>query len=128
MRLAMVVIGILLSLASFWSHATKKMTLDLAVAWCLAGITIVVIGAVPALSRWLEYISAWTGAALLMVAIVGLWSSFRICLVLSRLAAQNQELAMQVSLLLASQQQTAPPPAAAKAEEKTGHEKSTVCY
>lgn len=104
MRLMMVAVGILLAFASFWYHAAKKLTLDLAAAWCLVGVVLVVVGAVPLLSRWLERISGWTGMALFSVGGVCLWAAFSVCLTLSRLLTQNQELTMQVSLLRGVQQ------------------------
>ena len=90
MRLTLVGVGLLVAAASFWFHAAKKMTSDLATAWCLVGIVILVIGAVPVLSDWLGRISVWTGMALLISGSVGLWAAFRICLILSRLVTQNQ--------------------------------------
>ena len=129
MRLTLVGVGLLVAAVSFWFHAAKKMTSDLATAWCLVGIVILVIGAVPALSDWLGRISVWTGMALLISVSVGLWAAFRICLILSRLVTQNQELAMQVSLLLGTQQH---PPGKPAATEETGggsaHEESPVCH
>ncbi len=129
MRLTLVGVGLLVAAASFWFHAAKKMTSDLATAWCLVGIVILVIGAVPVLSDWLGRISVWTGMALLISGSVGLWAAFRICLILSRLVTQNQELAMQVSLLLGTQQH---PPVKPAATEETGedsaHEESPVCH
>lgn len=129
MRLTLVGVGLLVAAASFWLHAAKKMTSDLATAWCLVGIVILVIGAVPALSDWLGRISVWTGMALLISVSVGLWAAFRICLILSRLVTQNQELAMQVSLLLGTQQHPPVKPAATEeAEEDSAHEESPVCH
>lgn len=57
MRWALVGVGLLLVYSSFRAHAAKKMTSDLATAWCLVGIVLLVVGVVPPLSRWLDLIS-----------------------------------------------------------------------
>ena len=121
MRGAIVVTGLFLVAGSIWFHAKKKMTLDRAVAGCLLGIAITLGGAAPLLSRWLGLISIWTGAALLCVGVACLLGAFRICLLISRLITQNQELAMMVAILLAERQGDA------AAERKPDHEKNPVC-
>ena len=45
-------------------------------------------------------VSGWTALALFCVGSVCLWGAFLLSLLISRLLSQNQELAMQVSLLL----------------------------
>lgn len=131
MRWAIVGVGLFVSVASFHSHASKKMTSDLATVWFLLGIVIMVIGAVPSLSRWLDQISGWTGVALFFIGAMCLWAAFRICLILSRLVTQNQELAMQVSLLLGAQQPQPGTPAESEEtapEERNSDEKSFICH
>lgn len=100
MRYGLVVVGLALLISSFWFHATKRMISDLAAAWCLLGFVLIVVGTVPTLSMWIDRISGWTGIALFVVGAACLGGAFRICLVISRLTTQNQELAMLVSLLL----------------------------
>lgn len=121
MRCAIVGMGLFLAVGSIWFHAKKKMTLDLAAAWCLLGVAITLVGAVPVLSRWIGLISIWTGAALLCVGAACLLGAFRICLLISRLITQNQELAMMVAILLAERQGDG------SAEGKPDYEKSPVC-
>lgn len=99
-KYGIIFMGIAIMLSSFWFHSIKKMTSDLAVVWCLLGLVMVVVGLVPALSAWINRISGWTGLALFGVGAACLWGAFQICLLISRLLTQNQELAMQVSLLL----------------------------
>lgn len=59
-----------------------------------------VVGIVPALSAWIDRISGQAGITLLFAGAACLGGAFRICLIISRLTTQNQELAMLVSLLL----------------------------
>lgn len=99
-RCGLVLVGVLVIAASFWLHAVKKMTSDLSVAWCLLGLVVAAVGAVPAFSAWLRLISGWTGLALFCVGAVCLWGGFLLTLLISRLLMQTQELAVQVSLLL----------------------------
>lgn len=120
--------GLLLMAASFRFHAGKKMTSDLAAVWCLLGLAIVTVGAVPVLSRWIDLISMWTGIALLCVGAAGLVGAFRICLMLSKLITENQELAMMVSLLLAEHRQQKEWEDTDPAEIGEGHEEHTVCH
>lgn len=103
-KYGMVIMGLIVVLASFWFHSIKKMTPDLAVAWCLLGVVMITVGLVPALSAWIDRISGWTGLALFGVGAVCLWGGFQICLLISKLLTQNQELAMQISLLMEENQ------------------------
>lgn len=100
MRYGLAMVGLVLLISSFWFHAAKKMTSDLAAAWCLLGFVLMMVGLVPVLSTWIDHISGWTGIALFFVGTACLVGAFRICLIISRLTTQNQELAMLVSLLL----------------------------
>ena len=99
-RLGVILVGLILAIASFWSHAAKKMNSDLAVAWCILGVSLVIMGAVPVFSAWLGMISFWTAVALFGVGTVTLGGAFELCLLISRALTQNKELAMQISLLL----------------------------
>ncbi len=100
MRCGLAIVGLVLLISSFWFHAAKKMTSDLAVTWCLLGFVLMVVGIVPALSAWIDRISGQAGITLLFAGAACLGGAFRICLIISRLTTQNQELAMLVSLLL----------------------------
>lgn len=127
MRCVIVGIGLMLVVASFWFHAGKKMNSDLAAVWCLLGLAVAVVGAVPVLSNWLGQISLWTGIALLCVGTACLLGAFRICLMISKLVTENQELAMMVSLLLAERRQEQKEDTAAQVEACAAYEESTVC-
>ena len=107
MRLMIIGIGLGVVLASFWAHAAKWMTPDLAAVWCVAGFLLIAVGAVPALSGWLFHLSIETGMVLLCSGGAFLIAAFYLCLLISRLIMQNMELAMQISLLLAERSQAA---------------------
>ena len=104
-RLGVILVGLALAVCSFGSHAAKKMNSDLAVAWCILGVSLVIMGAVPALSAWLELVSFWTAVALFGVGTAGLGGAFELSVLISRALTQNKELAMQISLLLQENQQ-----------------------
>ncbi len=127
MRIAIVAIGLSLMVFSFLLHAKKKMNSDLATVWCIVGLSVLLVGAVPMFSQWLNLISMWTGVALLCVGTACLIGAFRICVMLSKLTTENCELAMAVSLLLSERQQgEALPSTEAKAGAE--HEEAAVCH
>lgn len=130
MRCAIVGIGLMLVIASFWFHAEEKMNSDLAAVWCVLGFAVILVGAVPVLSKWLDAISMWTGVALLCVGAACLLGAFRICLMISKLVTQNQELAMMVSLMLAERRRDGEGEPAGEAETEACEidEESAVCH
>lgn len=98
-RLGFVVIGILLMMLTFLSHAKKKITVNLAVVWELLGLAAVLVGAIPVLSRWCSLLGEGTAIVMFVIACIVICGGFRICLLISSLMMKTQELAMQVSLL-----------------------------
>lgn len=98
-RLGFVIIGGLLMLITFWSHAKKKITVNLAVVWEILGLAAVLVGAIPGLSRWCSLIGRGTAIIMFVIACIIICGSFRICVLISSLMMKTQELAMQVSLL-----------------------------
>lgn len=124
MRCAVVGVGLILAGSSVWFYAKKKMISDLAAAWCLLGAVVMAVGAIPPFSRWLNLISVWTGIALLGVGAAALLGAFRICLMISQLITQNQELAMTVSLLLAEHRESG----GGSTEGIQDYEESSVCH
>lgn len=127
MRIAIVAIGLSLTVFSFLLHARKKMNSDLATVWCIVGLSVLLVGAVPMFSQWLNLISMWTGIALLCVGTACLVGAFRICVMLSKLTTENCELAMAVSLLL-SERRREDALLPAEAEVGAEHEKNIVCH
>ena len=67
MRYAIVGAGLILAAASVWFYAVRKMTPDLAVAWCLLGAAMTGVGVIPGLSGWLGLLPPWADAVLLCV-------------------------------------------------------------
>lgn len=100
LRYGVIVVGLALAAASFWTHASKRMNSDLSVAWCLLGVALVAMGIVPALCAWMYLISLWTGLVLFVIGAVFLCGIFKLSTLISQVQTQNKELAMQISLLL----------------------------
>lgn len=51
LRIGIVVTGLLIMWQSFYMHAVKKLAINLAVAWEGIGIGLILVGAIPVLSR-----------------------------------------------------------------------------
>lgn len=100
LRYGVIVVGLVLIAVSFWTHASKRMHSDLAVAWCLLGAALAVMGIVPALYAWMSLISLWTGLALFVIGVVCLCGVFKLSTLISQVQTQSKELAMQITLLL----------------------------
>ena len=98
-KLGFIIVGIVLMITAFFSHARKKMTVNLAVVWELLGLASILIGVVPGLSRWCSSLGHGTAIAMFVIGCLMLSGAFRICVLISSLIMKNQELAMQVSLL-----------------------------
>lgn len=99
LKYGIIAVGVLIIIASFWSHSIKKMSVNFAVVWELLGVILIVIGVVPVLSAWTRLISAGTGVALFVLGAICFLGGFQFSLLVSQLTMKNQELAMQVSLL-----------------------------
>lgn len=98
-KLGFIIVGIVIMITTFLSHARKKITVNLAVVWELLGLAAILIGAVPGLSRWCGSLGHGTAIAMFVIGCLILSGAFRICVLISLLIMKNQELAMQVSLL-----------------------------
>ena len=91
--------GFLIMGLTFYLHAVKKLTVNLAVAWEGIGIGLVLVGAIPVLSSWCYLIGEGTVVAMFLVGAVAVWSGYELSVQISSLSLKTQELAMQVSLL-----------------------------
>lgn len=98
-KAVLIIVGLILMVLTFIVHSAKKMTVHLAITWELIGLTGIVIGAVPKFSNWSYLLSRGTAAAVFVAAVLIIWGSYIMSLMISSLAMKNQELAMQVSLL-----------------------------
>lgn len=98
-KIGMIVTGLLIMGLTFYLHAAKKLTVNLAVAWEGIGVGLVLIGAIPVLSAWCYLVGEGTIIAMFLVGSVVVWSGYELSIQISSLAMKTQELAMQVSLL-----------------------------
>ena len=97
-KLGFIIVGIVIMITTFLSHARKKITVNLAVVWELLGLAAILIGAVPGLSRWCGSLGHGSAIAMFVIGCLILSGACRICVLISSLIMKNQELAMQVSL------------------------------
>lgn len=98
-RIGISATGFLIMGLTFYLHAVKKLTVNLAVAWEGIGIGLVLVGAIPVLSSWCYLIGKGTVVAMFLVGAVAVWSGYELSVQISSLSLKTQELAMQVSLL-----------------------------
>lgn len=100
-RIGISTTGFLIMGLTFYLHAVKKLTVNLAVAWegIGIGIGLVLVGAIPVLSSWCYLIGEGTVVAMFLVGAVAVWSGYELSVQISSLSLKTQELAMQVSLL-----------------------------
>ena len=98
-RIGISATGFLIMGLTFYLHAVKKLTVNLAVAWEGIGIGLVLVGAIHVLSSWCYLIGEGTVVAMFLVGAVAVWSGYELSVQISSLSLKTQELAMQVSLL-----------------------------
>lgn len=98
-RIGLIVIGAVLILFSFWTHCTKKLSVDYAVTWSLLGACLILMGAIPALSEWISSLGTAAGWGLFCIGVLLLSSGMQRSMAVSQLVSKNRELAMQVALL-----------------------------
>lgn len=98
-RFGFVVIGAALIAFTFWTHSTKRLTVDYAVAWSLLGAVLVLMGVIPAFSQWLSSLGTQVEWVLLSAGVLLVAAGMHESIVISQLLSKNKELSMQVSLL-----------------------------
>lgn len=98
-RIGFMVMGVVLVVFSFWTHCAKRLTVDYAVAWSLLGGCLVLIGAIPALSEWMNSLGMAVEWGLFCIGVLLLSGGLHESMVISQLVSKNKELAMQVALL-----------------------------
>ena len=98
-RIAIVIIGAVLCVLDFLSYCKQKLLNKFAFILALIGITMIVVGAVPALSDWLGLFAIKGGIIIVICLVIGIWLIYSACVSISDLTYKNQELAIQVSLL-----------------------------
>ena len=98
-KTGLVITGIVIMALTFFLHAIRKMTVNLAVVWEFLGVAAILTGAVPAFSGWCHLLARGTAIAMFVIGILVVWGEYQLCILISALSMKNQELAMQVSLL-----------------------------
>lgn len=98
-RIGIFVSGAVLIFISVWLNSLKKLTVNYAVIWGLAGILMILVGAIPVFSSWTKFLAPGTGLAFFCVAILVVFAEVHNSLVISQLTMKNRELAMQLALL-----------------------------
>ena len=101
-KTGLVITGIVIMALTFFLHAIRKMTVNLAVVWEFLGVAAILTGAVPAFSGWCHLLARGTAIAMFVIGILVVWGGYQLCiLIMAEQASMRrmQELAMQVSLL-----------------------------
>ena len=98
-KTGLVITGLIIMALTFFLHAMRKLTVNLAVVWEFLGLAAILVGAVPAFSGWCYLIAKGTAIAMFTVGGLMVWGGYQLCILISSLSMKNQELAMQVSLL-----------------------------
>ncbi len=98
-KTGLIITGIVIMALTFFLHAVRKLTVNLAVVWEFLGLTAILTGAVPAFSGWCYLLARGTAVAMFTIGVLVLWGGYQLCILISSLSMKNQELAMQVSLL-----------------------------
>ena len=98
-KTGLIITGIVIMALTFFLHAVRKLTVNLAVVWEFLGLSAILTGAVPAFSGWCYLLARGTAVAMFTIGVLVLWGGYQLCILISSLSMKNQELAMQVSLL-----------------------------
>lgn len=98
-RIAFIVVGALLCIIDFVSYCKQKILDGFAFILAVLGIVLVVVGAIPSLSGWLEMFTVRGEIVIVVCLVIVLWIIFSMCEAITDLTYKNQELAIQVSLL-----------------------------
>ena len=106
-RIGFVLAGLLVMGWVFCLYAGKRLTVEIAMAWEAAGAGCVLVGLIPALSKWCRLLSFGTVTAMFLLGAVAVWAGLRFSILLSVLQMKTQELAVQISLLKEENRQLA---------------------
>lgn len=99
MRYVILATGILLPPTAVWFRAIRKLTVDFAAFWGMAGILLAVVGIFSPLFDRIEALDAERKRQLCLFGGLLLSGGFFASLIFSRRAVQKQELAVRLSLL-----------------------------
>ena len=124
MKIGIIVFGFAMILAGFLFHSRKKLAVNFAVFWAVLGILLALAGVVLPMWIWGRLFGTWQGIPFLCLGIILFIGGFLISMIMSRLIAQNRELAMQVALLLEEKERIE----LELGEVSERYEKAAVCY
>ncbi len=99
LRVAVALIGVVLTIADFMAFCKKRLNEASAFAWGVFGIVLVICSVVPGLSGWSSALASNTTIFYVLMGVVVLWMLFTMSVNISNLISRNRELAMQISLL-----------------------------
>ncbi len=99
LRIGIVIVGVLLIVVSVWMNSFKKLVVNHAVIWALAGVIMVLVGAVRVFSGWMYLLAPGTGLAFFCMVIVAVVAEIQNSVAISQMTMKNRELAMHVALL-----------------------------
>lgn len=99
LRMIVIILGIVLLCLDFLAYAYKKITEGAGLAWGLFSIIVILVGTVPALTKWSNVADSAKYVAIFFVWTFSILGLFFLTITVSQLQMKNQELAMQVSLL-----------------------------
>lgn len=99
LRLIVSAIGIIMLLFDFLLYCKKRLIEKFSFIWAVFFTVIILLGLVPKLSGWSRCLPLDVEIIFIILGLILIWILFSVSLVVSDLAAKNQELAMQVSLL-----------------------------
>lgn len=94
-----IVFGIVLMILSFNTYVHKKISVTVCMSWCLAGIFLILIAAIPGVSRWTKVLCTKDCLVLFVMMLAFILVFFKMSMLVSQVIHRNQELAMQVALL-----------------------------
>ena len=98
-RVILAVTGVAMLVFTVMSLARRMMNETFCLAWSVLSLALILAGILVHPTHWTENISIW-GLVIIFIIFFGLlYAGFFVSTEISKLARQNQELAIQVSLL-----------------------------
>ena len=125
-RIGAIIVGIMLIAVSVWMNSIKRLAVNHAVIWGLAGAMLVLVGAVPIFSSWTNLLAPGTGLAFFGMGILALVGELQNSVSISQIVMKNRELAIHVALLNQENERMMEELEEMRQEERDAWEKDTV--